>query len=875
MCFVLCSEVYSQLNCSSPVDIVLTGTVNTPYLQTNKVIEIHGTVTFRRGATLNNCLIKAMPGSKIYCGTNPIFTRKTYRFNNTKFQSCSGGTWSGISISPFVTAYFSNQSKISDAQIGVKAGDVSVVSFENTSFIDNQLGIHLSNSATLLNLSLCNFERTSNSKFLADYGIELSNCSQKIIIGSVGNSQNFNSFKSLNTGITSENSNFHVSNSVFNLCQYGIDYDNTNDVLYDCNVVGFGKESQYVFNNIISSNIIGYGTCNLNITNCRSKRDASAVLDSYHGIEIYWNNKGKIEILNNKFETNGLVITPSGARHVMIQVEGSNTLLCNILDNIHDDVGSSFIRTIQLSTTNASGNFIYINDNRILGDNQSKELGIFTSFCKDLKIHSNFCKRNAIGIINPFISLSDCSKADIRYNEVDEPKSNVGMHYGIFVQNTSDAYLCGNRLISVGHGIVASGKSTNLTVSQNDLKNTFRGLWYQNGTLTNFVNDHRLNIFFGPSSIFHAHHEGATYRLNPYIVRNDNTYIITAAYKPPTVSPGGQQWFKFPSVGNAKGCALAFNSGDRYFQPYTDGEYLNSLSPGIRWDGLTDFYLYSKYNSDNSNNTVALQNLYLSLSQQNLGFYANVKELIDKYYIIAPSSLQILEVKQQEISAILDSLDLLNESILNMSDLDSTTTFIDEKDSLIQILNTKYDEYILSSAQIQNVQNTKINDILNLNNNLVPNNIYESDQKFLNNMWIKKMQHIEYSSTEINQIISLAERCLPTFGDQVMFAQSLIDDTHPIDREPDMFCNNSNPQPLINSSNFMHSCTMELNTHDVYSFNTKAIEFELIDMQGIVISSGKIVNNLLEVNLTNLLNGIYILKLNHEQSTELHRLLKH
>ncbi|HRI00965.1 MAG TPA: hypothetical protein PK006_07935 [Saprospiraceae bacterium] len=349
------STAYCQLSCNSPTDLVLSGLRNTALIVNGQVIEIHGTVTLTRGASLNGCFIKAMPGSKLICKSTPIYSG-TYNFDNTTFTSCSG-TWGGIEVNARTRCFISNNCKIEKAYIGVKGLSGAVVSLENSEFLNNATGISLNGNVSLLKLNKCKFESTPTTMYLASSGIDLIDCVQNIYIGASGNLQGLNIFKNLRTGFYSTNSNFYLSNSIFEGCEYGVYYLNSYTPKV-CNITGLGISSQLTFDNSNISNILGLGSCNLTVTQCKSRRVKSTgnnSTDAYHGIWIYWNENGKIDINYNKFDTDGLANTGSGVRHDMVRIEGGNTMGCNVSNNIHNDINSEFIRSIDMISTNARG----------------------------------------------------------------------------------------------------------------------------------------------------------------------------------------------------------------------------------------------------------------------------------------------------------------------------------------------------------------------------------------------------------------------------------------------------------------------------------------------------------------------------------------
>ncbi len=515
-----------------------------------------------------------------------------------------------------------------------------------------------------------------------------------------------------------------------------------------------------------------------------------------------------------------------------------------------------------------------VNDNVVFGSEFSKQLGIFLSDCKDINVIYNRCNRNFDGIINPFIKISNCNNVNVKNNTVNDTKSSFD-HFGIHIQNTSNALICSNQLIKVGNGIVASGMNPNLQIVQNSIYDTYRGLLYQNGTISNIINDHRVNFFIGPNSLWHSIHEGNTYKFNKYLVRNDQDYPIFGAspfFKPATVSPGNQQWFVYPPDGQAKPCILSLGSGRRFFDPYTDITVLNELTEGQRWDGLTDFYLYSRDHTDESNNSTSLQNLYQSLLNSNLAKFADISFLIQKYHNIPIALTSALDSKQQEIASIQEQLSQNNLSFETTALSEDNTGPFDVKEALILILENKYLELENILSQIQALRSSRVITINQLNNAVAPESIYETDLKFLINMWIKKAQEIIPTSAELIQIKSLAERCLHTIGDQVMFAQFLLPMDMQFDRISDMFCS---PAPLAHSRDNVLKSAIVQDNYNRYSIETKATSYEMYDLNGGRVHSGKIQSNSLNIDLSSYHNGIYIIKLKDEQTTEILKLGKY
>ncbi|HMS29083.1 MAG TPA: T9SS type A sorting domain-containing protein [Saprospiraceae bacterium] len=877
ICVSLFSRGYAQLTCNSPTNRILSGLINTPLIANGEVIELQGIVTLNKGANLTGCLVKAQPGAKLICKST-ILSANSYYFSNTNFLSCNG-SWIGIEINPKSYAYFSNHCKVSKANIGVKAKSVSFLSFEDSDFIDNIVGISMEGYAVLMNLNGCLFDRTT--VLSGSIGLELNGAKQLTRIGNSGNSSIKNTFNNLGIGVGSQFSNFEISNSVFKNCDYGVKVSNgdwSSTIPYLAKIEGYGKTGEHIFIDNLVSDVECKGPVYLELTDCRHRRShlGNNALDFYSAVNVNSNNLGTIRIQNNRFETSGLLDSQFHGNNDLIFIGVCQTTDIDIINNDHLDQGSRDFYTIDMWNTTASGNFITVSNNKVQSLT-SQFLGFTFLNCENLLLEGNNSIRiSPFGVLNPFIKLTDCNKVIARYNDVSDYKTLNADHFGIYVQNTENAFLCQNILNQVGHGIVASGMCPNLQVVDNRMNNTYRGLWYQNGTIANITNKHRINLFSGPSSIYHAQHDGSTYRSNQYLVRNDNDYGWGSfPYKPPTITPGNQQWFKYPLDGAPNGCVLSTNQMDKYFQPYVDTSFTNHLTEGQLWDGLTDFYLYSKYHTDPSNNSLELQALYQSLNNTNLSKFADIRELIKAYSQISNQYFSALESKQSEIEQIQDEIYQVHLEMDSLPIIDSSLVWFDLLDSLGVVLDIKYGEFGNIMNTINAEQAAKLGAIDGLNNVITPISSYEINLKFLYSMWSKNVNHTPYTNTEVLEIKQLAERCLHTVGDQVVFAQSLLPIDQKFDRTTDMFCTNISQTSSILLDTKESQKSRILSSHNVFSIETSADSFEMFDLAGKRVIYDNIPDSEINVNLNSFSSGIYILKLNYGSQSEFHKLVKY
>jgi len=802
-----------------PVDEVLSGNYTNSVNRQNKVLQINGLVTFRGGCNLILCKLIASPGSKLIlindantCLGCPPVALKQYRFLATKMYSCSHATWEGIEANVNTLVEFSNNAEIEGANVGIRANSGSNLRINNSKFWDNKIGIYALGNVTVLGMKGNLFSSRSDgpeTNTVSLTGIKVAGDPALFNIGGATSNTGYNKFKYLYTGIKIINSNVVVSNSKFINNIHGIFAGNEDGTSShgEITINGISDGSETFCNNT-ASDVITINSYNLDVINCKSHRDPTASIwanKSWIGINVSDSRNTTINIHNCKWETFDL---QAGFQPPELTLPVPNAIiLYQNCTNISGSIEQSVFNDIRSSKwsypilfTNVTGNGSYnILNNKIKAD-YTTEFTCYFSNCKNINI-TGFNKIERSGSPYPAIHIFYGDNIRIFDNTIHDDLGTGSS--GIRIEGTTNATLCDNKLDQCYTGIQVEGTASKIMVGSNIFGDNNIGLYYLNGTLTNIINEHKMNNWSPTAGYYQmAVHEGITYRSNKYLVRKDNYGFQTPIYNPSSnmKTPSDESWFDPLETGSPNYCnALPVpNPDDRVegFTPLGDPEYRRQLTDGQLWDSDKAFYKFAVEHPA-TQLPASLENLFNNISQTNIPSYIEVAKMINFIYANSADLQTALNLVNAEIAAI--HAEIMNQDNI-MEGINPITGLEDEylhRQNLSAELITKQNLLDQILEEINDEYTNDLNAAIYANNALTPVGSKQSEEKLINSLYLKYLSGGQYSREEISTLHSLSERCIVDHGNTVLYAQSLLPISNNYYREPQMFCNPAPQSPLL------------------------------------------------------------------------------
>ena len=788
-------------------------TVNINTLLTNNII-INGTFTIAPNVTVNfsQCHVQLGAHALIQLSSNSTLNISNYSYFNARRKM-----WQGIDVPR--GAYLSiDNSTIKDAQYAVTAHGGSNLTLGNCNFVDNyvSLMVPLSTTPNTINSTMkyVNFSCTGSvlapvypgqtpslgNRSLA--GIYLINATS-ILIGNSLNTPGGNiTFNNLSNGIISVNSQVTVNNSYF----YNMIADNTYNTLPIFSAqapllngsgifsrdgyleeIGLGKASSYYTFRNCAFGISKLGS-ETSITNNRSSDDVRT--------GIYLSKiKSSANIKNNNWNcrTTALWLYDNPSANILIQ---NNDL--RLSSRVP---GFACVRTEEpASSTN---NIQIINNSLTLNRGQ---YGIYMNNISKSTCQSNTISMNG-GLFNRVgINLVNGQYNTIRCNSVLStivPQSTRGMYFSM----TQDNEIACNVTDRQTYGFQFNLACYNTRFKGNEINNQRWGLYVNSGSNMGIQRDNG-NLFAGPFSNLPNHYgafmSGVTSTTNPLAIAlnrfiydpNGSAFLHTSNNV--TAFPFTLQWFDNTSTtGNTFKCENYVCQAPVHY--HRDINPLDALIakdsiPGSEYMQQNQFignkYLLEKLMKDTSliNINPLFRTFYEEKLNGNIGRFVTVEDSISmnsQWEGLYETNYTInTELIQQYLDSISYTDSLINAEPSNNNVSDWNAANDSYNNSIAGLM--EYNDSLLTIIKI--IKQNNYDQILDKNNEIVPNEVYEENEKIINGIYLSTIakDFYEFNQDQVNSIYDIAWQCPFLGGPAVYTARSLyalMDDTTSFDDE--------------------------------------------------------------------------------------------
>jgi len=620
--------------------------------------------------------------------------------------------------------------------------------------------------------------------------------------------------------------------------------------------------------------------------------------------------------MNGDFQNN-IIINPISA----IQVINSTNCLLHISENY-------------ISNSQQRGIFLYQNDpvlevivqNNTIIHNSTNESGYGIEVCETgipsfTVLYNNaitlasghygiFCNssnytqilNNEINITNQDaragIRLENCSELTTFSNIISGPGQNSGnindiIPKGISIVSTQlSNYQC-NQTYDLINGITFEDDCSNSIAKGNLFSNEYFGLYYNNNALTGLQTDYG-NLWYG-NFYRGARHDGdlTTIFYSRYFVKP-----FLQPFLPPSIQ-AGSPWFYFSTTTDPTFTCVNYLLSPT--SPLTDT--LSLLDYGIVNDSINlspynneiDWVLarqlYGKLlnNYSLTSSSPSILNFYDSTQNTNVAEYEEASQLKNDAYFINEISRSYISNIQSIIKQYTDTLCNIDIALNSSPTLEDSLGLLNLRSQIKLLIGEQLALLDTALHPIKVAQNNQLFSLINQNNLLPYQEIYEENEKIVTNIIYTTLKQgvCTFTEAELATLRSIAIQCPLAGGKGVYQARSilsLIEDTIYADKDNCFELGIIKMSQLAtdslngNSNNFTitpnPACSM-LTITSLRSLN-EPTELSIIDCGGKQIQS-QIVNfssNSVSINVVNLLPGIYTVIIKPNSSVmETHKLV--
>lgn len=762
-----------NLCCGTPAITVAAGSNSSTVFGANATVSnttivINGTLTVNSGLTFNNCVINMAAGSQITVNTGQTLTITNY----THLFSC-GNMWNGIRANTGSTVNINTHAFIEDAIIAVQADGGAVYAINGAVFNRNQTGVRLQNTTgnysgtitgsiftcreiptgftvpqlqpILYQLDRINLKAPNNTTF-SSTAVRIAGSFSQIPVLSIGsNTASKNVFDAHSYGVYSNYGAITVKNNIFQFLTGATPISGTS--------TGIGVLCSQTAGSAISQNIT-IGTFGQN--------QGNLFYDCFRAIQIEYarnitadNNQISASMTflpltgNNKFGDAGIHLTVDKSDVISVRY--------NIIKNYSD--------AIRLSRTAApviSNDFEY---NSITAD-----------ICGELSL--------AIFLNDPTNNTFNgpLNHTKIRYNTITEA------NYGIRVNNVKkDLIISDNNEIGIRYS--ASGPRN--------------GIWLTNCNLVQIKNNNNIH---------------SSNRINDlvrgiFIQTSRNNYIACntifnvgqcLTFEGACFSSTGASTPNYPvgilsnSFNNATDGFILRTNGDVQTQGTSTQPTGNTWGTNfIRSQTLADNTTTTNANSVlfNLSGLQPTNNVAINGGSQytGVGLQLSIGTIPSCPSALAPptsplvSTLSVTTPFANELDSILSdstflpnwyAQTLLRRQAYVFNSLQADTSLCLASNSLQQFHTNCVNGNAGTFYTInEHIAATQFQTARQLNNNISPANLFEQNQKLINDLMLRRFINpvFTYSTLQRNQLNNLAAQCAETGGPAVHQARAWID----------------------------------------------------------------------------------------------------
>lgn len=893
------------------------------YIQ-NEDVYISGNTSFSNNTIFRNCNIK-INGTVTISGTGGG-QLKTISFDNCRLFSDNCSTmWKGIRVNNAHLRLYGN-TKIEDAEIAVGfVGTGGLLTTINSDFNRNWKCIDVEHSIsnapnvsfvqftgnTFRCSSALNANVSNNNWCIAGVSLRYLN-NNTLMIGA--NASNINLFENIACGIYAIDANVKIENCRFRrIGDYASYFWRGNAVFFSpltktrsLTITGLGKQpsSTSTFQDCLLTNVLSEGNADITITNSKSVNADPSYYNHNEGIVVKRNTGGSVFIYDNYFEQQNSKTQKIGLNGVassrrIIRLEDcinlwdgdivNNEIYCQ---NLRATTTDSNYVGIHLNNVNLANDALFLISNNIIRQYRTpNSLGIVLLSSRFISLSGNDFIRYAYELTTannrPGIHIQGGSNHFIKFNRFYTDRSIDG-HVGIRVTASNKPTLCSNLMYNERIGLMVEGtceqlySSANLFGSGQDSLTPVSGvigLHYLSGTRTNIINRHTGNYWAGTFSQREARHDGMTWSVNRYFVKNNN-YGTGVKYWPTSITPGFG-WFVHNDSAINTCVNTVVNPDLDGYTPYCDTFIFNALPEPVKWDNMQNMIRHIQ-DHDLADELGCLEPLYDSLLTTRLPDYLEVARKMDSLYLVDTTLLDEL-ISIQEGFNELDSAIQSELSLLANSETDSTVVSQYILDSLYSESNElKESRDSIMEIILENLY-AKVEALMDMNALLAAGEDFEIFEKFLNRIQLTKFLTDTINSEDLDSLIWISNQCINEYGISVIRAHNLLPDSLLYFREPLMYCEEPEEILLGNNSARPLSFTISPNpVQDVLNIEMATEYNERLNWRICSITDGKSIltgdsqmQSMKNIDLSSLGSGIFFIQLYDQKGkSEIRRFVK-
>ncbi len=785
----------------------------------SKQIHIIGDFVIDDNFLIDYATVKIDPGVSI------IMQPQTHlEISDSKLFSCDG-LWQGIIMGNYSSIRTEENTVIEDAVNAIYSNAAySTLEVENTTFNRDYVGIKLEVSpfsphppvifSFLGNTFSCNAPlnqgATSNTTFA---GLETINVPVALNPIATANPNEFNVFtKYLHYGIRATGTFSHVigRNFIFENAGFsGIFIETGSLTLEESNFSNCARKAIYVEN----ANTVDITDCNFEY-NEDLGWNSGTLPNHYQGIVISSflpNSRTKIygNTFHVNFEQENRLI--DGIQLYGGAVEGGTKIF--VYDNIfifrmH---GSSCILLDGMfhdeSTTEIFNNTFEFTDlSSLTGDEPSailcsggdkNNLSIYENIFRGIESNGQGRGIRLVGSagINNNVSGNDFP---VNYNFLFTREFRAGIHVTnfqntIFCENTignssisflstlsnlgtdliGNTFIGGSIQLELSNSIIGSQSyidpPSNTTTKGNKFLNKFENLFPNR-----FAQCSPKEL--APLSVFVVNTDQSIENPNP-----PPFYTYHSDYHPSRIYPDdNDEWFTSDlSTTPSIGCIVQLENGseNEIYKTIANGSIKNYLStPSTIWEAERFLYSTLARNQNWVNDISEYESFMNSHSNSNIKNFYEVNELIKKGMSIDSNINAQLILQQQNHQIYTDSL-IIIDSILNTTT--DSITYNQGKTAKYNLLNSiiSIDSFITSlQTQYNELKNSYFTQALSLNSGIMPDSIWEKNQKIVYSIYLQAElnQNRIFTEQQQNDLIEIANQCPKLGGLAVYHARGLL-----------------------------------------------------------------------------------------------------
>lgn len=749
----------------------------------NTTVYVSGVFFIDTTFTLTNCTAYTSPKAQIIV----LPDRQLIIDSASVIMGCSS-MWPGVILDTTAKVSMTNQSRLSDAHIGIFAGFNSTVDVVNSKIYDCVTGIYTPPATGMLNTQI----KVRGSKigmvsaaFKSDYpgqpahgiipkaGVEINN-----LVMTLGGTGQRNEFFKMNTGIIANNSNLVVKNTEF----YNIDYD----TVYTASFRGTAMVGVVDEGSTGKLTVVAEPTNYYSVHNCyRAIYTDRAVLSAnyVHLMDVYAGIYGTNTPHQQTSHVTGCTITTQTYGIFWINNRSAKYMIANnnniTVSGSSNTAAKGFNKSaIYMSETMqqpvvfmATGNTISLNN---------AHNGIYSGNQANAQIKFNNIRMNnsstGIGINNNNRSSISCNNITGDYG------TGMVQSLGILTGNSSNrtALYC-NTTDSTYRGFYFGGANPNTVLKGNDMKFHFDGVFLNNNSIIG-PQFHNGNRWVGQFLGFAAINLNAS--IQGLVASRFEVDSTLGQHYAPLVNP---QFNWFSNVSDTSSLTFYCNSSTvcELPPPSLSQEEINELiasgtllseSYAEETRAIAEEYLYRELMEDSA--LRYSDSLYIEFMLENQGepvsYLYDAEEYLKAATAFDSVFIAVIDSAYNQIDAINDTLVMIDEGI--------------------EFYGSSYDYNVLREQLLytldflnQTIANLYSQAEANINGNLaeaeirndlaVPETIPEENTQVLNETEIEFLESGGNRDVVLNrfaQLFTIANQCPYTGGSAVERARAFI-----------------------------------------------------------------------------------------------------